>query len=143
MSDAQQTLNLYCQAFEQLAPENIDRLETLVSQDIHFRDPFNDVHGWGAMRAVLVDMFEHCENPRFTITERLADEQRAYLRWIFTAKIPRLGEFHIDGVSRLSFEAGGRITEHLDYWDSSPLYLRLPLVGWLLRRVKERISAGV
>ncbi|TCK08123.1 nuclear transport factor 2 family protein [Marinobacterium mangrovicola] len=142
MSDAQQTLDLYCQAFEQLTPENVDQLEALVSRDIHFRDPFNDVTGWSAMRAVLVDMFEHCDNPGFTLTERLADEQRAYLRWIFTAKISRLGEFNIDGVSRLSFDADGRITEHLDFWDSSPLYLRLPLVGWLLRKVKKRISAG-
>lgn len=147
MSDPQQRpyhhcLDSYCRLFEQLAPENIDQLEALVSSDIHFRDPFNDVTGWRGMRAVLVDMFEHCENPGFTITERLADDECAYLRWIFEARIPVLGEFHIDGVSRLAFDDNGRIREHLDYWDSSPLYLRLPLIGWLLRRLKKRISAG-
>ncbi|MGL1687230.1 hypothetical protein ACSTHZ_23370, partial [Vibrio parahaemolyticus] len=39
---------------------------------MHFRDPFNDIHGTPALRALLDSMFENLEAPRFSVT-RAAD----------------------------------------------------------------------
>lgn len=142
MSDLQKNLDDYCREFEQLSPETLDNLQALVSANVHFRDPFNDVTGWSGMRRVMVDMFEHCDAPRFTVTEQVLDGDRAYLRWGFETRVPVLGRLKVDGLSRLAFDEAGLICEHLDFWDASPIYLRLPLIGWLLRKVRKRLSAG-
>ncbi|WP_432698254.1 nuclear transport factor 2 family protein [Marinobacterium sp. YM272] len=141
MSKMEQTLERYCELIDHLAPDRLDELQPLVTADIHFRDPFNDVTGWPAMRHVLEDMFEQCGEPRFRVSEQVLHGKQAYIRWVFEARLPVLGEFSAEGVSRLAFDHQGLISEHLDYWDSGPIYLRLPVIGGLLRRVYRRIAA--
>lgn len=130
----------YLELFANLTPERISEFSHWVSEDIHFRDPFNDVYGIEAMQAILLDMFERSEEPKFDVLEHSLDGSQAYLRWNFRAKIPVIGRLDVEGVSRICFGADGRITEHLDYWDSAPIYLRLPLLGALLRRLKSKMA---
>ena len=66
----------------------------------------------------------------------------AYLRWDFTFR-PRPGAapWHIDGVSEVHFDDSGRITAHLDHWDSgAQLYGKLPVVGWLIAQIRRRLA---
>ena len=131
----------YCQLFSELSPAHLNEFDTLVSEQVHFRDPFNDVHGREAMKAILGGMFEHTEAPRFVIHEQDVIGSHAWLRWEFSARIPVMGLLQVEGASRLRFEEEtGRICEHLDYWDSAPFYLRLPLLGALLRLLRRRIA---
>ncbi|KAA0875696.1 nuclear transport factor 2 family protein [Nitrincola tapanii] len=131
---------LYAQAFTHLTPENLEHLLSLVTVNVHFRDPFNDVHSAEGMRRILLDMFTQTKSPKFTVTEVVAGAESAWIAWIFNAGLPVIGEIEVEGATRLSFDAQGRVTEHLDYWDSAPLYFRLPLLGWCLRKIHQRLG---
>lgn len=130
----------YLELFANLRPERIPEFVEWVSEDIHFRDPFNDVRGRSKMQAILVDMFERSEEPKFTVLEHRLGGDAAFIRWHFSARLPVLGCLDVEGVSRLQFNNQGLISEHLDYWDSAPIYLKLPLLGALLRRLKGRMA---
>lgn len=133
----------YAAFFARLRPADLEGLETLFRPDARFRDPFNDVHGPAAIRRVFTAMFAHCVEPRFQVHEVATVDDTAYLLWTFTFR-PRRGRrpWRIEGVSRVRFDADGRVREHVDHWDAaSQLYARLPLLGALLRAVARRLAA--
>ena len=51
-----------------LTPETMDDLIATLSPQVG-SDPFNDVVGHDAFRAIFTHMFETCEAPRFHITD--------------------------------------------------------------------------
>lgn len=134
-------LQRYIAFFEQLSPQSLVRCEELFSADARFVDPFNDVRGPAAIRAVFSHMFETCEDPQFRVLDSCAAAQSCYLRWEFrfggTAR-RRL----VSGVSHVCFDEQGRAVEHIDYWDPArQLYEQIPLLGALLRRLRRRLRA--
>lgn len=130
----------YLELFANLTPERIPEFSQWVSADVHFRDPFNDVRGIAKMQAILVDMFERTSEPKFRVLEHRLGGDTGFVRWNFSAQLPLLGKLSVEGVSRLQFNNDGLISEHLDYWDSAPIYLKLPVVGWLLKRLKAKMA---
>ncbi len=136
-----QTCARYVALFEHLSPDTIAQLEPLLSASVRFQDPFNDVHGVAGVTQVLEDMFRRATEPRFSVQHWAVDDNSGYILWTFSAGLPGLGPWQVEGVSRLLFDMDGRIASHVDYWDAGALYERLPLLGRLLRLIKKRISA--
>ena len=126
--------------FETLTPENLVRIRELYAADAHFRDPFNDVHGIAQVEAVFAHMFETLERPAFVVREKIADGSRAFVTWDFTFTLGgRSASIH--GGTLLRFDASGRVSEHIDYWDAgAQVYERIPLLGWVLRRLRQRLA---
>lgn len=134
----------YIAFFEQLSPVMLNRLPQLVTADIVFSDPFNDVRGIDACRLVFDDMFKRTRNPRFSVSHRAWSGNTCYLRWRFSASAPMLGEsWQVDGVSAVTFTLEGKVSSHIDFWDSGrAVYARLPVIGALWRLIAKRLSAG-
>jgi hypothetical protein len=136
-------LDAYVAFWESLTPERIDGLDAVTAENVRFTDPFNDVIGRDALRAVLVHMFASTTAPRFTVTERAWSGSTAFLRWRFTAEVAVLGRWDVVGMSAVELDDTGTVTRHTDYWDSGPaVWLRLPLIGPLLRRIARRLAAS-
>ena len=132
----------YAAAFEALSPETMDDLLVTVSPQVRFKDPFNDVTGQDAFKAIFVHMFETCEAPRFHITDitrsNAESGTRAYLRWRMSGRIKGWPHTSLDleGMSEIHIGDDGLVVAHIDHWDSaSQLLARLPLIGLLLRPV--------
>lgn len=125
--------------YQELSPTSLARLPVFYTEHAFFKDPFNEVRGVAAIRRIFEHMFEQVEDPRFVVTERLADENSAMLVWEF-----RYGNGQrIRGVSHLRFADDGRVAYHRDYWDAAEeLYLKLPVLGALMRWLRRRLSAG-
>ncbi|MBP0048891.1 nuclear transport factor 2 family protein [Marinobacterium sp. AK62] len=141
MSEA--ALERYATTFANLTPDTVDELCALVSEGVYFKDPFNDIQGRQAFKHLLLDMFERAGRPAFsvdTICWHQASET-GWLRWHFRADLPVIGRLEVEGCSRVLFDAHGQVSTHMDYWDSAPVYLKLPLIGRLLRGVRHRISS--
>ena len=133
----------YAAFFESLTPARLGELEALCAPSVRFRDPFNEVHGVAAFRAVLATMFADLEAPRFAVGDRACSGRVCYLRWSFTART-RGRPLSIEGMSEVHFDASGRVLAHVDHWDAaSQLYERLPLLGPVLRLVRRRLAAPV
>ncbi|MBI3707230.1 MAG: nuclear transport factor 2 family protein [Proteobacteria bacterium] len=134
-------LDAYAQFYEQLAPERLDGLAALLAPDVRFKDPFNDVRGPADMIRVLRLMYDH-GTPRFEMRDRAVGTERCYLRWRYTStRDGHNAPWIIEGMSELRFDDAGRLVEHVDHWDAAEqVYERLPLIGWLIRRIKRRLQ---
>ena len=128
--------------FETLTPQSLERFPEFYAANAWFKDPFNEVRGVEAIRHIFEHMFRQVKNPRFVVTERLAEGDRAMLVWEF--HFSRRGTSQIiRGASHLHFDAEGRVLCHRDYWDAAEeLYMTLPVVGWLIRWLRSALSAS-
>ncbi len=134
----------YVRYFETLKPESVNDLRALAAPDMRFRDPFNDVTGVERVIAIMRDMFETADNPRFAVTDRAVSGSVLYLRWEFRFRPRRLGgdgDWLITGMSEVHFDETDRVVAHLDHWDAgSQFYARLPLLGGVIRFLRRRLA---
>ncbi|MDE2394958.1 MAG: nuclear transport factor 2 family protein [Burkholderiales bacterium] len=130
--------------YERLEPATLAQIDALYAADASFKDPFNEVRGRAAIRALFEHMFRQIEAPRFVFHRAVAQGDTAFLTWTMLygrADGARAGQA-IRGCTELRFDAEGRVALHRDYWDAAEeLYEKLPLIGALMRALKRRIAA--
>lgn len=131
--------------FESVSPESISRIADLYAADARFKDPFNEVQGVPAIERIFRHMFTQVDGPRFVVTERIAQGDAAMLAWRFEFGV-RVGKTVrpqvVHGVTHFKFGPDGKVTLHRDYWDTGEeLYMKLPVLGGLLRALRRRLSA--
>lgn len=140
MNDAVQRCVRY---FESLDPEALERIADIYAGDAHFSDPFNDVSGLSAIKAVYAHMFQQLDHPHFVVTETIATGNAAFLAWEFRFRLrsrPGVPQC-IAGASRLRLNSAGLIVDHRDYWDAAEqVYEKVPVLGAVLRAIKRRIA---
>ena len=131
--------------YHDLTPQSVGRIAEVYSADAYFKDPFNEVRGIDAIQRVFTHMFRQVDEPRFTVTERVADENGAMLVWEFRFRVRLWGRGEtqvIRGVSHLKFSSGGKVSYHRDYWDAAEeLYAKLPGIGGLMRMLRKKLAA--
>jgi len=141
-------LQNYVTAFENLTAENLDTdLGKLFAEDVYFKDPFNAVTGKNATLDIFKHMFSTVDAPKFNVLSAAQDMQNhhtAMLYWQFDFVLPsNQSAQRIDGMSRVTFNTLGLVTEHIDYWDAGEqVYSKVPLLGWGIRQVAKRLSAS-
>lgn len=140
-SQSSSGIKAYAGFFETLDRDSVPDLRKLVTEDVRFRDPFNDVRGVDRMMRIFEDMFEDVENPKFDILATLEDGAHGFIKWRMTASHPSLGDLSFEGVSEVETDRHGRISSHIDYWDpAAAIYDRIPVVGFVLRRISRRLK---
>ncbi len=141
MTDRAEMLAAYGRYFENLTPDTLPEIARIATPDMRFRDPFNDVRGIDDVVRLLGTMYAH-GTPRFEILDRALGQSAGYILWRFTND-PGGGRapFVITGMSEINFAPDGRISEHIDHWDSGgQFYERIPVLGWLIRLVRKRLE---
>ncbi len=126
--------------FEGIAPHSLSRLAEIYTDDVYFKDPFNEVRGLPAVTRIFAHMFEQVDTPRFEITGSVLQGDEAFVTWDFRFRMKRFArdEQCIRGASHLKFAADGRAAFHRDYWDAAEeLYEKLPVLGALMRALKR------
>ena len=130
--------------FEALQPADLSLLDAFYTPDATFKDPFNEVRGVPAIRAVFEHMYASLDGPRFVVREAIAQGDQCFLVWDFLFSFRRQGTTQqcIRGGTHLRFAADGRVVLHRDYWDAAEeLYEKLPVVGGLMRWLKRRANS--
>ena len=141
----------YVELLEACDREHLDELCAIVSDEVHFRDPFNDCHGREAFRSVFSDMLDKLDELNFEVIERAwtrrnVDANVALIRWRLEARLSAMGNqpWSIPGCSELHFTANGQVSAHLDYWDAAgQLYEKFPLLGRCLRVLRHRLRVDI
>ena len=59
----------YIYLFSNLSPDNINEFDNLISKNIIFIDPFNNIKGINAFKNIFQHMFENVKEPRFFILD--------------------------------------------------------------------------
>ncbi len=131
--------------FQELTPESIARFPEFYSADAYFKDPFNEVHGVDAIQRIFRHMFQQVGQPRFVISERVADANGVFLVWTFCYKVRLWGRGEMQvmrGVSHIKFDAIGKVIYHRDYWDAAEeLYMKIPFLGWVMKCLKRSFAS--
>jgi steroid Delta-isomerase len=136
----QAALKRYADFYASLSPDSLPRLAELVTPDVHFRDPFNDLRGSGAYIRVFEHMFATITAPRFTILHCAIAGITGYIKWRFDGSL-RGRNFKIVGMSEIKFDVHGMVAEHIDHWDAaSQFYEQVPILGTLMRLIKRSIA---
>ncbi len=133
-------VSLYISYLESLQPDTLNDLKTYVSKDIHFKDPFNDVHGLESMTRIFAHMFDNIQDIKFKVLNCAIDKDICLMEWQYEG-ILRGAHWQFKGTSVVRFSADGKVVSHIDYWDAaSDFYERLPLVGSIIRWIKARLA---
>ncbi len=144
--DISQPLQQYIEYYESMTPESVEQLRTLAAEDIHFRDPFNDLRGVEKVIEVMHDMFRDTIDPKFKIVESYQKENMAPLKWempFIPKKMSSSEPWFVVGFSELRFNNAGLVCAHIDYWDAATyFYEKIPLIGFLIRQVKKRLKVS-
>ncbi len=130
--------------FENIRRENTRDLAKIYTDDVFFKDPFNEVHGIQSVIAIFDHMFDQLDQPRFVVTTHVIQGDQAFLTWDFLFKMKRYkrDEQCIRGASHLRFTEDGRVCYHRDYWDAAEeLYEKLPLIGSMMRGLKKMANS--
>ena len=127
--------------YQTLTPASLDRFGDFYAGHACFKDPFNEVRGVPAIRHIFSHMFAQVQEARFVVTEKVSAGETAFIVWTFHFRRGGRDET-IHGVSRLHWDAFGKVDDHRDYWDAAEeLYMKLPLIGALLRALRRRLAA--
>ncbi len=130
--------------FAALSPQDVERLGDFYTDDIWFKDPFNEVLGLSEVQRIFRHMYVALHEPRFVITGRIVGTGECFLSWDFRFRFRRFDtrtEQVVRGASHLRFAADGRVCWHRDYWDAAEeLYEKLPIVGALMRWLKRQAN---
>ena len=119
----------YINLFSNLSPENINEFDNLISKEIIFVDPFNNIKGVNAFKNIFYHMFENVTDPKFLIVDYSISKKRVYLKWKMTFFAFKSLQ-SIEGMSELLLNDVGKIVSHIDYWDSlNGLFIKIPFIG--------------
>jgi len=132
----------YVRFYETMAQDSLSLLPDLVTHDVHFVDPFNDVRGVAALQRVMLKTLHDLPGHRFVVTHRAWDGDTCLMRWQFDAEAKGGLKLSFAGMSELAFDAGGKVSRHIDHWDAGKeFYETLPLLGAVLRTIRRRVAA--
>ena len=140
-----EALQRYIHFYEELTPERLAaEASEIFSPEIHFKDPFNDIHGTGVVIELFERMFTQCATAHFSVLDWSERDHNAFLLWRLDYRLRRWQpskDREIIGTSRVLFADDGRAIEHIDYWDAAHhIYEHIPVLGAILRRLKHRLG---
>jgi hypothetical protein len=110
----------------------------------YFRDPFHEVTGIDAIETYFVTSTDAVEECTFDIQDVAGLHGNYYVRWVMHLKTKRDPKNPIEavGVTHVRFDDKGKVVFHQDYWDAGIVYERVPVVGWLIGKIRGRIAGG-
>jgi hypothetical protein len=136
----EESLQQLIRFFEKIDTGSVGPLAQVYSEDVFFKDPFNEVRGLPGVVRIFSHMFEQVDSPRFVVTNHVLQGDQAFLTWDFLFRMKRFStaEQCIRGATHLRFGPDGKANFHRDYWDAAEeLYEKLPLLGSLMRGLKR------
>ena len=125
--------------YSNLSPDTLGQISTIYHEGAHFKDPFNDVRGHKAIKAIFAHMFATTIDPRFSITRTEQCPDSVWICWDFSFSL-KSKQVSFEGSSRITYGEDGRIITHIDYWDGSELLAQLPTIGPAIRWVRKKLA---
>ncbi len=141
MSDA---IQRFIEAYTHLNKDNLSGLQSVYHEQCLFEDPIHTCEGWDALHHHLKTMYDNTTQCKFVIKTWTGNEEQLFLQWSLTFAHTKLfsgKKQELEGCSRVEF-ADGRVRYHRDFFDlGGMVYEGLPLIGFLIRRIKSRLGS--
>lgn len=136
----EKTVAAYVAFFETLTDASVEDVRRLATPQMRYRDPLTDRRGIEAVTTYMHEWFQTMDELSFEVDSRALDGNRVLSRWTMRFRVRRMPKrpWTIEGMSTISLDAEGKVVEHVDYWDATPLLQAVPVLGrvvTLTRRV--------
>jgi hypothetical protein len=129
-------------AYYKVFAEEIIRRDTktLYAKEAFFKDGYKEVKGVDAIETYFIATTKAIVSCTFDITEVIIHEGNYYFRWVMKLTIKRDKDNPIEqvGMSHVRFASDGKVIFHTDYWDTSVVFERAPVIGSIIRWAKEQ-----
>jgi len=123
----------YIYLFSNLSIDNINEFDDIISKDIIFIDPFNNIKGIDAFKNIFHHMFKNIKEPKFFILDYSINKQRVFLKWKMTFFAFKSLQT-IEGMSEIVLNDAGKVASHIDYWDSlNGIFIKIPFIGYFYK----------
>lgn len=136
-------VNEFINVYNSLNINNLNTLEAIYHNDIHFEDPLHKVNGRKNLISYFEKMYTNVNHCHFEITHHFSCENEAALYWEMTYRHPSLNKgknIVVNGHSRLKV-VDRKVIYHRDYFDlGNLLYQHIPLLGGLISWINNRAS---
>ncbi len=133
---------LFKDTYQRLTAQSLDSLHDLYSAEVVFEDPFHRVEGLAALRRYFEALYREVRSCTFAFEREWVDGDHVMLLWTMSLQHPRLNGgllIRVPGTTHLRFDE--KVVYHRDYFDGGAvLYEHVPLIGFLVRAVKRRMS---
>ena len=115
-------------------------LRGLYADGAYFRDGFKEVVGIEAMEDYFLKSAGGIQSCTFDIQEMAVHEGNYYFRWVMQLTMKRSPDDPIRtvGMSHVRYDAKGKVIFHQDYWDTGAVYEKLPVMGAVIRWIKNK-----
>jgi len=122
--------------------EDVIRRDTknLYAKDAFFKDGYKEVKGVEAIETYFIATTKAIVSCTFDITDVSVHEGDYYFRWVMKLTIQRDRDNPMEqvGMSHVRFGPDGKVVFHTDYWDTSIVFERAPVIGSIIRWAKEQ-----
>ncbi len=123
---------------------NVDRIDEIYSEDIHFIDPAHEIRGLDNLLGYFKNLYANVEQIEFDFFDQISDKDSGYVCWNMTFNHPRLNsgaDIVVPGSTHLKFSADGKAHMHRDYFDlGSMLYQHIPVLGYMIKSINRRLG---
>lgn len=118
-----------------------DRFDGIYAPSAYFYDGIKEIRGSEAIKTYFRETLAAMQVSQISINDVATSEGNHYLRWTMQFALKRNPDDRIRalGVTHLRFDAQGRIVFHHDFWDTSVVFERLPVIGSAIRWIKKKI----
>ncbi|MCU0554942.1 MAG: nuclear transport factor 2 family protein [Syntrophales bacterium] len=122
--------------------EDVIRRDTknLYAKDAFFKDGYKEVKGVEAIETYFLATTKAIVSCTFDITDVSVHEGNYYFRWVMKLTIQRDRDNPMEqvGMSHVRFGPDGKVVFHTDYWDTSIVFERAPVIGSIIQWAKEQ-----
>jgi steroid Delta-isomerase len=143
MPVASETIAEYQKFFESLTDASVDGFRDLAAPTVRYRDPLMDSRGVDAVLASMHKWFRDMDDIQFHMTKHAADDLVVFQHWTMKFRVKKLPKrlWELEGVSKVTFDdSGKKVIDHIDYWDTSPLFESVPVLGAAVRLIRKLIA---
>ena len=133
------TISRYWALWENLTDESVEEYRNLATPDVRFRDPLTDSKGIDAVIASFHKFFRDLDEIQFRVKTYAVDGPVVFSHWVMICRIRKLPKrlWEIDAVSKIIFDENGKVIDHIDYWDTSPMIESVPVLGKVVTLIKK------
>lgn len=124
-------IHRFQQFFETLTAHSVTGFRELADPRVRYRDPLMDHQGIDAVVGAMQKWFVDLQDIRFRMTDHAQAGEVLYQHWFMNFRIAKLPkrEWTLDGMSRVVLTPEGKVLDQMDYWDATPLWESIPLLG--------------
>lgn len=129
--------------FDNLRADNIQILDDFYAKDTTFIDPLGTHNGINSVKDYYKNLYKNVKAIKFNFSQVVSQGNTHSLYWTMTLSAEGLNNgnpISVDGNSYIKFNEAGLVSYHRDYFDMGEfIYEHVPLLGWTVKKVKEKL----